>query len=123
MAELFKEAGYKTGYIGKWHLDGMGRDQYTPPERRQGFDYWKALECSHSYKDLFYYTADNNEKKRGEGYGPYAETEDAISYIQQNAEGDNPFLMVLAWGAPHFPYGDTPEEMQTLFKQEDIILR
>ena len=123
MAELFKESGYKTGYIGKWHLDGMGRDQYTPPERRQGFDYWKALECSHSYKDVFYYTGDSNEKKQWEGYGPYAETEDAISYIKQNADSDKPFLMVLAIGAPHFPYNSTPEEMKHQFNPEDIILR
>ena len=39
MAEMFGESGYKTAYIGKWHLDGMMRDAYTPPERRQGFDF------------------------------------------------------------------------------------
>jgi len=57
MAEMFKESGYATAYIGKWHLDGMMRDQFTPPERRQGFEYWKALECSHEYNELFYYEA------------------------------------------------------------------
>jgi arylsulfatase A-like enzyme len=123
MAELFKESGYMTCYIGKWHLDGMGRFEYTPPERRQGFDYWKALECSHDYNNLLYYTGDNNEKNFWEGYGPYAETEDAISYIQQHAESDKPFLMVLAWGAPHFPHQTAPEELQQLFNPEVITLR
>ena len=122
MAELFKESGYKTGYIGKWHLDGMGRMAYTPPERRQGFDYWKALECSHDYNNLIYYEGNNSDKKQREGYGPYSETEDAISFIQQNAEGDKPFLMVLAWGAPHFPHTSAPEQFQGQFSQEDIIL-
>jgi len=123
MAEMFKESGYKTAYIGKWHLDGMLRDQFTPRERRQGFDYWKALECSHEYNELFYYEGDDPEKKQWEGYGPYAETNDAISYIERNADGDKPFLMVLALGAPHFPYHNTPEEMQKLFSPEDIVLR
>lgn len=123
MAELFKASGYKTGYIGKWHLDGMGRFAYTPPERRQGFDYWKALECSHEYTDLLYYTGDSPEQKHWDGYGPYAETQDAVSYIQRNAIADDPFLLVLAWGAPHFPYHNTPEEMQKLFDPEEIILR
>ena len=123
MAELFKEAGYQTGYIGKWHLDGMGRSAYTPPERRQGFDYWKALECSHQYTDLLYYEGNSSEKKRWDGYGPYAETRDAISYIRRNAESEKPFLLVLAWGAPHFPYHNTPDETQKLFDSDDIILR
>jgi arylsulfatase A-like enzyme len=38
LAEVFKENGYNTGYIGKWYLDGQGRFDFTPPERRQGFD-------------------------------------------------------------------------------------
>jgi arylsulfatase A-like enzyme len=122
MAELFKESGYNTGYIGKWHLDGMGRSNYTPPERRQGFDYWKALECSHDYNNLMYYEGDNPEKKFWKGYGPYAETKDAISYIQHNAGSGKPFLLVLAWGAPHFPHASAPKELQELFRQEDIIL-
>ena len=123
MAEMFKESGYTTAYIGKWHLDGMIRDQYTPPERRQGFEYWKALEVSHEYNTLFYYEGDNPEKKQWPGYGPWAETDDAISYIEQQAGGDKPFLLVLAVGAPHFPHNSAPEDMQALFRAEDIVLR
>jgi arylsulfatase A-like enzyme len=123
MAEMFKESGYNTAYIGKWHLDGMGRYENTPRERRQGFDYWKALECSHEYEDLYYYEGDDPEIKQWEGYGPYAETKDAISYMNKNADSDQPFLLFLSIGAPHFPYRNTPEEMQKMFKAEDIILR
>ncbi len=123
MAEIFKKSGYNTGYIGKWHLDGMGRSSYTPPQRRQGFDYWKALECSHEYNNLLYYEGDDKEKKYWEGYGPYAETKDAISYIKQKATGDKPFLLVLAWGAPHFPHASAPKEFQDQFPQDKIILR
>ena len=51
IAEAYKAAGYDTAYIGKWHLDGHGRDRYIPPERRHGFDYWKVLECTHNYNN------------------------------------------------------------------------
>jgi arylsulfatase A-like enzyme len=123
MAELFKESGYKTCYIGKWHLDGMGRFAYTPPERRQGFEYWKALECSHDYNNLLYYEGESDVQHYWEGYGPYAETEDAISYIHQHADNDKPFFMVLSWGAPHFPHHTAPEELKQLFNPDEIALR
>ena len=39
VAEILKMEGYDTGYIGKWHLDGLPRDKFTPPgKRRFGFD-------------------------------------------------------------------------------------
>ena len=79
IAEVLGEAGYDTGYIGKWHLDGRGRSEFTPPERRQGFRYWKALECTHEYNDSAYY-ADEDRKLKWEGYDTFAQTEDARRY-------------------------------------------
>ena len=35
IAEVLAGRGYRTAYIGKWHLDGRGRSSYIPPERRQ----------------------------------------------------------------------------------------
>jgi len=124
MAELYQDAGYHTGYIGKWHLDGMGRFAYTPPERRQGFEYWKALECSHQYNDMIYYEGTNDQPQKREGYSPYEETEDAIAYIKQQAATDEPFLMVLAWGTPHFPHDSAPEELKKEFpKNVGLVLQ
>lgn len=47
IAEVYRKNGYTTGFIGKWHIDGHGRKSYIPENRRQGFEYWKALECTH----------------------------------------------------------------------------
>jgi len=121
MAEIFRKEGYLTAYIGKWHLDGMGRFEFTPPERRQGFDYWKALECSHDYNQLLYYTGNTDQKHYWDGYGPYAETNDAINYIREHSAGEKPFLLFLSWGPPHFPHHTAPERFQKIFRKEDII--
>ncbi len=122
MAEIYKESGYQTAYIGKWHVDGMGRFNFTPPARRQGFDYWKALECSHDYQHMLYYSGDSDEKQYWPGYAPYAETADAIQYIRQNANKGKPFLLFLAWAAPHFPHDTAPEELKKLFNPDSIRL-
>ena len=61
LGEAFKRAGYHTGYIGKWHLYGSPKGTYErrlayiPPEKRFGFDYWKACECTHDYNKSLYY--------------------------------------------------------------------
>jgi len=44
-------AGYRTAFVGKWHLDGGQRTPgFVPPgERRQGFEWWAGNQCSHQH--------------------------------------------------------------------------
>ena len=86
MAEMFRGAGYATAYIGKWHLDGHGRETYIPPERRHGWDYWKAAECDHDYNHSHYYKGSSPEKRFWPGYDAFAQTEDAIAYLRRQAK-------------------------------------
>ena len=57
MADGFDLKGYRTGWIGKWHIDGHGRTAYIPPERRQRF-HFEARECRH-YQNSVYYLNDD----------------------------------------------------------------
>ena len=123
MAEIFKKAGYDTGYIGKWHLDGHGRDAYIPKQRRQGFDYWKVLECTHDYNNSFYYAGDDPKIRKWDGYDAYAQTTDARQYIRDHAKKDNPFLLVMSYGGPHFPHHTAPEELKAMYPPDSIKLR
>jgi arylsulfatase A-like enzyme len=122
IADTFSAAGYDTAYIGKWHIDGHGRSNYIPPERRQGFDYWKVLECTHDYNNSLYYAGDSDEKLYWEGYDAIAQTDDAINYIS-NHDSKKPFFLCLSWGAPHAPYETAPEEFRKLYNQDTIKLR
>ena len=122
LAQAFSNEEYDTAYIGKWHLDGRGRSAFIPKEHRQGFEYWKALECSHDYNHSAYYAGDSNEKQYWDGYDARAQTRDAQTYIREH-HGDNPFLMILSWGPPHDPYDTAPEEYRSLYTPENITLR
>ncbi|MFA6271377.1 MAG: sulfatase, partial [Candidatus Paceibacterota bacterium] len=122
MAEILKGAGYATGYIGKWHIDGHGRDAFIPPERRQGWDYWKAAECPHDYNHSGYYSGNDPQKKFWEGYDAFAETKEARNYLKERVSGGQPFALLVSYGSPHFPHDTAPEEYKKLYPPETIRL-
>ena len=122
LAQAFKQHGYDTAYIGKWHVDGNGRSNYIPPDRRQGFDYWKVLECTHDYNHSYYYAGDDEAKRLWDGYDAIAQTQDAQQYLR-NHDHSTPFLLVLSWGPPHAPYETAPQKYRDLYQPETIKLR
>ncbi len=128
IAEVYKENGYNTGYIGKWHINGHpkgmknneGRALPVTADRRQGFDYWKVHECTHNYNNSDYFD-ENNVKHTWEGYDAIAQTRDAIQYMQANKE--KPFVLFVSYGPPHAPYQTAPKEYKDMYKDMDIQLR
>jgi len=130
IAKIYKKEGYKTAYIGKWHLNGHepgeetfeARLKFIPKERRQGFDFWQVLECTHDYNNSYYYE-DTPERKKWEEYDAIAQTKSAIAYIKENAKNEEPFLLMLSWGPPHAPYQTAPDNYRAMFSPDDIELR
>ena len=113
LGDAFKAAGYDTAFIGKWHVDGRGRSSYIPPERRLGFNTFKALECTHDYNRSFYYDGDDPTLRVWDGYDVFAQTAAAQRYLE--TRDDRPFLLVLSWGPPHNPYETAPQEYRDLY--------
>lgn len=121
IAQAFSKSGYDTGYIGKWHLDGHGRSAFIPKERRQGFDFWRVLECTHEYNDSYYYK-DRPTKLRWEGYDAETQTREAQRYIR-GRDQDKPFFLMLSWGPPHNPYQTAPQKYKDLYDPSSVKLR
>lgn len=123
LAQAFRCEGYDTAYIGKWHLDGHGRSNFIPPERRQGFQFWRGMECTHRYNDSLYYAEEDPAPRRWEGYDAVAQTREAQRWLEGRKGQDAPFLLLLSWGPPHNPYETAPEEWRAMFRSEGVQLR
>ncbi len=99
LAHYFGEAGYATGYIGKWHL--ASQDPVVE-EERGGYDYWLAantLEFTSDAYDTGVYD-ENNQLVKLPGYRVDALTDAAIRYIDSHKEGQ-PFYLFLSFLEPH----------------------
>lgn len=95
MAEYLKEAGYKTGMVGKWHL-GHG-PEFLPTAR--GFDSFYG--CMSNVNEIEHFHRGTNPVPSPENATPVFRDE-AVQFI--NASKDGPFFLYLAFTAIHAPH-------------------
>jgi len=102
LAGAFEAAGYRTGYVGKWHLS-EARTGPVPEGQRGGYDYWRAADSlehtSHPYEGLVY--DGDGERVAFDGYRVDALTDMALEFVEDAAAGEDPFFCVLSQIEPH----------------------
>ena len=116
---LFRDAGYHSGYIGKWHLDGPTRGGFTPPgPRRQGFDdFWAVANCNHNYMKAYLYR-ETSEPIWLKGYEADVHTDLALEFLE-GAPAGQPFCLFVSWAPPHNPYNLMPDEYR-VYSADDV---
>ena len=105
--QLMKKAGYTTGAVGKWHLGA--HPQFHPNKR--GFDeYFGALGGGHQYfprdKGGVEYTLPLNRNGKDEPQTKYLTEQfgdEASAFIVRHAGEAKPWMLYLAFNAPHTP--------------------
>ena len=118
LGSAFQQAGYHTGYIGKWHLNG-GEGQFVPAgPNRFGFEDWQAWGQTNNHYHAPTWNPDTGEEIKTDGWGPTLMTDQALTFLKSQPH-DKPWLLVVSWNPPHppfnppvedqQPYGDSPE--------------
>jgi arylsulfatase A-like enzyme len=98
LAHHFREAGYQTGYIGKWHL---AAEEPVTQAKRGGYEYWLAANALESTSDAYRALVYDNENQPVllPGYRVDALTDAAIRFIDRRK--DQPFYLFLSFLEPH----------------------
>ncbi|WP_246067504.1 sulfatase-like hydrolase/transferase [Paenibacillus koleovorans] len=101
LAHYFRDAGYYTGLIGKWHVSDQ--EIVTEPQRG-GYQYWlchnklSGKDCT-PYKTMVYNT--DHEPVHLPGYRADAIMDAALSFISQRRTEEQPFFLNINFIEPH----------------------
>jgi len=129
IADAFGMRGYKTGWVGKWHLhtgvwpalNHMPNQPDWVPEGRDrlGFEYWRAYNQHMVYFNGFVHGDDWNYLQ-WDGY----ETDGLLNYGREMMDeaGNDPFCLFISPHQPHFtPYEFAPEHYYDRIPQQLVL--
>ena len=105
IGKAFKQAGYATCYIGKWHLGGTRAEPF-------GFDLSLIWLGTDNHWDSYYVTKDGKQV-RSTRYNPTHMTDQAMELIESNRT--RPFFCMLSLNPPHYRFDDPPPDKKALY--------
>jgi len=124
-SQLMQDAGYETYFSGKWHVMHVKPEEVFDHVKHVRPGMPKTVEESYNrpikgQPDLWspYDTAIGGFWEGGQHWSEVL-ADDAIEYIQQAGQKDNPFFMYLAFNAPHDPR-QSPCEYVEMYPLENM---
>lgn len=118
ISDILKQEGFRTGYIGKWHLDqpdgSGGWDACTPPgKKRHGFDFWYSYGTDGDHMHPHYWNTEGGYIQVNQ-WSPEHETDVALEFLKENRR--EPFALFLSYNPPHFPTTSTPARYREQYR-------
>ncbi|HUO85763.1 MAG TPA: sulfatase [Thermoanaerobaculia bacterium] len=99
--QLLQQAGWRTAYVGKWH---MGEDVDDP---RPGFDHWVSFRGQGVYVDPVLNI--DGERREVKGYTTDILTDLALEWLEgQRRDSQRPFFLMLSHKAVHAEFVPAP---------------
>lgn len=120
VARLLRDAGYATCQVGKWHMNGRFNTPDQPQPSDHGFDDWFATQNNalpnHWNPDNFV----RNGRPVGPlvGYSSELIASEAIGWLRTKRPANRPFLLYVAFHAPHEPIA-TPKALMDEYPWPD----
>ena len=136
ISKVLQNAGYHTGIIGKWHLGAV--PDYHPNKR--GFDdFYGFLGGGHKYfpheyqplyeeqikagnkliNDYLKPLEHNNQEVKETEYITDALSREAVRFVNEAQNKDEPFFLYLAYNAPHSPLEAKEEDLEKFVSIQD----
>jgi arylsulfatase A-like enzyme len=139
-SDILKSNGYSNGYIGKWHLDSphepyiptsnntekVAWNEWTPPAKRHGFDYWYAYGTYDVHNRPMYWDTKvpRDSFHYVDEWGPIHETKKALSFFRNDGgkyrESNKPFSLVISMNPPHSEYKTVPDKYYNIYKKTPL---
>jgi arylsulfatase A-like enzyme len=114
IADICRDAGYRTGFFGKWHLGPVQSEAERSPGGA-GFDTWVAAP---NYFDNNPILSVEGEAVQFEGESSMIIAEQASDFITEAINADDPFLAFVWTANPHSPYV-VRDELKELYSDTD----
>ena len=113
LTKAFKGAGYRTGYVGKWHLNG-DHDQafkFIPAgPKRVEIDDWHVWEDTNNHFHCYTFDPETGVKIPAKAWGPVDMTDQTIGLLGEYAKTpEQPWFLMLSYNPPHPPF-NPPED-------------